>query len=398
MAGVPLLGWPPPVVPYLTTNLSGIGHDIDKLAAEILEPFVEVDGYREHYTADGSDIHAVRYFDVPWSQRDSFVSTCLGYSQWRTDAQGRNGISRKIPFQHPERPYLYASRVELLSISGAYVNSTELFAQAPGVAMGGGEPNTVPVVVTPDIQKQLLKDGVEGVVLGLPLTLYMAAYLDKSRLRDGLARFAVTYTPRNYEVRSDAELDTKFASNELARNVSRQPGFAGQNLPFPNGSIGFAKDPGTPTPAIGGQSIPTSGLFKVMGITHLAYTHHDVPDIPWAAIQAALGSINSVAFDGLAGYPAFPAKTLLCNAPTIRRRRNAVGRYTHDITHNFSFRNVPWTHFPAIDGNFYRVTLTEIIAPFGLNFGLMGPGNRDIWPLTDFNALFAAAGPPASYQ
>lgn len=379
----PLLGWPPPATLASPINLSGVGHAVSKIVDDQAVLYTEVEGYREHF--GDNDLQATRVFDVPWTSRGNFCAFMLGYSNTILVSNFEGNLvpqlQRVIPHQHPERPYLYASRVELQAINGIYLNAPAVFAlDSTGLT---------PVVVTPAIQAQFAKAGV-FVPLGSPLALFMVTYRDESTLRDGLARYAVTYTPRDYEIRTDLEIQNTWAGRELARHVSREYSFAAQTQPFPVGSLYFVKTfVGDPQNPFGGSLLPeVRSLFRTLGITNITYTWHDVPDPPISAISTCLGAMNSVAFDGLSGFPQFPVRTLLCHAPRIKRKRNVAGRVCWDITYFFSYRPIRWDFYPASDGNFYQ-------AVFGNKDGTLStrpPQNE-----ADYNILFQVP-PPASYQ
>jgi hypothetical protein len=106
----------------------------------------EVEGYKEVWESDGAATQATRIFDVPWRIRKLCVDWWLGYdfnyvpsltggyapppagvsiddlvngiTSWSVVQPLLGGplggkISRIVPAQHPEFPWLYASRVEL---------------------------------------------------------------------------------------------------------------------------------------------------------------------------------------------------------------------------------------------------------------------------------------------
>src|SRR5262249_24567564 len=76
---------------------------------------------------------------------------------------------------------------------------------------------------------------------------------------------------------------------------------------------------------IPGGLVPAPGavLFPLMELT---YTWRDVPDIPEKAISDCMGKCNLAPFDGAQGNRLWPAQTLLCQTPNIRRDpRNVRG-------------------------------------------------------------------------
>lgn len=172
---------------------------------------------------------------------------------------------------------------------------------------------------------------------------------------DGVATIRVTYRQRPYVVRNDTQNDA-YKQGELGRYVERQVDYAIQGVPLANVAkadkakpLAFAAGPykGDPIPEAGVMLIPTSSW---------RYVWHEVPFYPSLAIAACQGGINAAVFDGIAGFPAFPVQTLLCQAPKITWRRTACGQIAFRVEWLLDFRTQGWNSFPAGDGNFYPAT------------------------------------------
>ena len=119
-------------------------------------------------------------------------------------------------------------------------------------------------------------------------------------------------------------------------------------------------------------------------------------DPPLAAIYRCMGKVNQEPFDGARGSQIrWPAETLLMMTPQIQRSpRSLVGRVLWDIEYVFMVRDVRnrntpdvprgWNHYPAADGRFYPVEITNT-------------GGEKIYKTADFNQLFVPPL-PVEYQ
>lgn len=400
----------PPAVPVPPLNQSGIGHNLAKLNAEAALSFFEVDGYREHF-ADG-DIQATRVFDVPWGQRAAFVQYMMGYSTSTlvpspnaglTPASGK--ISRVIPAQHPLLPYLYASRCELILPQGAYGDDPNVVAVDGNNAVVQDfplgdqfRPQADPGNLTSELisiagvpQPAGFPDPAKNLGKKQPRRVQFIRYYDSSTGNDGLARYAVQYTPRMYTIRDDNELATWAATNnapgwapaallapEMGRYVEREIDYAAVNLPVPSGVLQFSEGP------FAGQPIGQLGNVLIMGTMQLRHIWHEVPDPPIQQLMSCVGKVNSELFDGLDGFPSYPSGTLLCLAPRMTRYRSATGRYRWRCQYNTVFRPQGWNNFPASDGNFYPVVNKTT-------------GNPP-YASTIFTTAFFLPPPPVTYQ
>lgn len=355
-------------------NQAHIGHDLPKLQDEP-QGWRELDGYRERWRED--DMVATRVFNGPWGQRKTFVDWLLGYSTTIVDPVSPNTahlLSRVIPAQHPEYPWIYATEVEELTGVGAWTHSNQVFLQA-----ADGNPVLQPFPGA-------------GV---LPVPLPMIHYYDSSTHDDSHScTMRVTYRHRDYEVRADADAWAQ-PTKELSRYVSRffQPAIQSLPLSRLSAQLFFKEGP------VAGTNIPEGGV-RLLPTMQLQMVWHQVPDIPWDAFAACTGKINSKAFDGAPGYRSYPAGTLLCQAPQVKRMRSVVGRVIWEITYRFDYRGsitaavgggpATWNHFPNEEGKFYLAG--HYPGSYGAN---VTPTPVYAW--ADFDQLFVPPA-PTNYQ
>ena len=254
--------------------------------------------YRERFGDDSSQ--STRVFDVPWFQRNYWRGQTLGYSlltqKQVLDVFGfptgdvipnSTYLSRVLPQQHPEQPWLYAIDADLLE----------------GVGIPGLNFNT-------------------GMI---------AFYRVEPAFAEGYARFAVTHRALDYDVLSDATVN----GDELRRYVSRFETYAAENLTLNGSQYKFL---GTT------QSIQVNPV-KLFPTKELTYLWHEVPIVPEKAIKACIGKVNSVAFDAnsptlrAAGiYTGYDPETLLFLAPSWKRYYTKVGTLAYDVSYKFLYR------------------------------------------------------------
>jgi hypothetical protein len=114
------------------------------------------------------------------------------------------------------------------------------------------------------------------------------------------------------------------------------------------------------------------------------YSWIDVPFYPAAAILACQGKVNASTFDGIAGFPAFPPQSLMCMAPEVRMRRNAVGQPSFDIDWILDYRpagGLGWNGFFRADTQQYEY------ATFG-GGPVKADGSNLVFKTADFGQLF----------
>ena len=121
-----------------------------------------------------------------------------------------------------------------------------------------------------------------------------------------------------------------------------------------------------------------------------SYVRQNVPDIPYAAVVAALGTVNEDAWPGDSNDHQAIAESLLFTGATSRRTLNADGEVSYDITYNMVEKPIkdsngdavtaPWQKFYNIeDGDWDYVQVAGASgnwSPYGkTNFtDLMGNG------------------------
>ena len=264
---MPALAIPKPFVS--APNLSGVVHYAHALDDVIWR---EQPDYHEHW-AD-NDQTCTRVFDVPWYFKDQFTAFALGGAK----SGAAEKLSRALPWQHPTRPWLYATAVTLIKGVGA-------------------------TTIDPSFKNMLY-------------------FVDVGNSTEGYARLAVTYQSVDYYVLSDAAIVT-----ELDRYVTRNYGYAVEAVSLPGNAFTWAEGVIEPIPA---------GNSKILHTQQLSYKWHGVPYIPRIAINACVARTNSVGFD------TYAATTLLCLPPDIYRYNNDLGNPVVDITYKFVFRDVTW--------------------------------------------------------
>jgi hypothetical protein len=371
-------------------NHSGIGFNLAKIkqkppAWRMLPP------YTENWTETETEVQAT--WNGPWSTLASFRNWMLGYSTSVTTPDGRNLLLRTPPAQHPKHPWLYCTTCELVDGDGAWLpDKTAVATDANGAVLinpATGDPFLNEMIAfANNLGSQTVFDpgGVN------PDTL--------TRFGDGVARCRVTYHALPYEVRDDNDPRVQ-QLGELARYVEREwePAIqalpiAGQLaqtvifndtsnpvVPFPAGKDANGR-PQTVQKALNGTAVPEAGVL-LMPTRSCIWRWYHVPDVNWTAVASCEGKVNDAPFDGVPGFPTYPAGTLLCQSPTIRRTpRTPAGRVSFIIAYRLDFRPQGWNRVPWIDFNFYTFTFYD---------------GSPVYKGADFTQLFAPP-PPAQYQ
>lgn len=267
---------------------------------------------------------------------------------------------------------------------GTYVvTGTHNYAQA-------GEYTVAVTIDSPDfsaVQTESVTVGPDGLAklpdgaVRLP-GLVFAEQRETGVFLDGVATLRATYRPRPYIVRNDAQ-NNAYGQGEIGRYVERIPRYAIQGMPLANIALkGGLK-------LIQSQIlVPEAGVMLVPTASWI-YRWRDVPFYPREAILNCVGKVNSAEFDGIAGWPPFPAQNLLCQAPEIRMKRNACGQPAFDIDWILDYRPsltkdgdaLGWNAYPNATGDFE-------IGTFG-GGAPAADGSNLVFKPTDFGQLFA---------
>lgn len=377
------------------TNHSEHWHNLAKWLAKP-DWLEEVEGIRER--SSPTDSQVTRVYKCPWSQRFTAYEWLLGYSYSEKipppdpppggpvdpNPPAKYRLRRVIPAQDPERPWLWCSEVELHQTHGAWVPSpTSVVRDAAGnpvvVPVGLG---LVPIYTGASHYVDNNRQGVAGVAQAVAGFGPAPGRPPRYDFGDGVAFLRATYRPRKHSVLSDeGHLALNVAAGqpenfELTRWVERQVDYSiegipiarwGQNLQYAEGDFR-----GRPIPEAGIKQNPTSTLH---------YTWHEVPDPPYAAYFACVGRVNTRAFDGHGGAPAYPEGTLLCMPWKLERKEGLTGRVVWTITYRFQHRAQGWNKFPAANGNFYLAT-----------FGGQAAGEK-VYADAEFHSLFMPVAP-----
>lgn len=345
----------------------------------------EIDGYREHFRSE--DHYTTRCYQFPWSARGACLEWLLGYSinsldqsLIATDATAAASLqtwldwisqsppdptivlppaagwkmSRVIPAQDPNRPWLFASEWELLQGMGAWADD------AANNVVDSGEPVRNP-------------DG--SLLLAGGITYFENPPDDHGEVEEGMAKIRVTYRPRPYAVLDDAQMIAR-GKGELGRYLIRDQQFNIEALPLaglansggvklkycapPSGvSADGHDDPGgSPPNGLLGVPVGQPGI-QLLPSSLLTYTWVDVPDLPWVAHGQCVGKINANPFDGVGAAPLYPPRTLLCQPWTTKRTISPTGRVSWQITFRFVFHPQGWNYYPTSQGKFLYATFTD---------------------------------------
>jgi len=337
-------------------NDSGITLDPDSID-RFPTGWKELPEYSENWETDNNE--ATRTFEGPWSGRKQFVDYLLGIGV--TDAASPSGtrLTRLMPAQHPEYPWLYATSVRDVRGQG-------LFVQNPNVVDQVGN------------------------------HLNMIAFIDYSSGSDALScRLQVRYQALNYEVRTDGAIsviNTDFRT-ELHRYVERQEHYALKSLPIPkNSQLRFVGG------ANAGQPIPATAGNINIPLQELTYIWHRVPDPPTQAFADCQGKVNDSTFDPqvvingrLVGMVpgGYAAETLLCLTPQKQRHRGPTGRVEWTITYKFLYNPFGFNNFPDANGTFSPAKYVDAKGK---------PTDRSLYAPANFNKLFLPPDQPFNYQ
>lgn len=288
-------------------------------------------GYKQG--AGGEVIESVRVFDIPWDIKDWWEAQALGWTDYDFDlgegplspAAQRAGqsavqqvilaLERHTPWQHPIKPYLYASKVDL--IDGIGVPGTDLtpanqsIIQYYNAGDDGMPTNSLP--------------GSPGYV-GPPLDA-------------GYARLAVTFSPRPYDILSDAQAASAFSNTsgtvEMLRYVERKRAYSVENLKLHAQTLQIT---------VGADTVKIPD-FSYLPYPTIQYTYiwRGIPALPRLGYQACVGLVNENSFDPQ--YENLAPGTVMCLAPEDRQYRGLDGRKLFDVSLRFAYRPEGWNNF-----------------------------------------------------
>lgn len=346
-------GNPVPIyAPATALNLSGVGLNAQKMSQmpQTKPPIEPQQGYREVDRDDESSAEIT--WRVPWTARHAFREWAKGYSAIGRDANGNLKLSRTIPAQHPEKPWLFCVECEVTNGAGALMPS-QVAAPVP--------PGSPPILV--------------------PFLTFREEVIGAGSYGDGFALMKCVYRDRPYDIFDDATI-AAMNTGEIGRYVIREPRFSLKGMELPQSlrerlvfdKVALSPTTGQQAPeGIAGIPIP-GGAQLLMPLIGLSYLWLEVPLalINWSAIQGCLGHTNANAFDLATSWGGpWAAQTLLMQSPEIRYRRNGVGIMCADIRFKFDFVKNTWNAFPAADGNFYFANFGTSIETNALPNGLL---------------------------
>lgn len=273
-------------------------------------------GYREQWSEGGAEV--TRTLRCAWSDRYKFVLDLLGYTNVDPDENGK--MIRQIPEQHPFYTWMYAVSANLRGYLGVAGQDSFGVMQVDAKSADG------------------------------------STAVDGSFSGTGYAVYDVTYRMPEYQIKKDTERTT-----ELDRFVIRDYKYSIENLRLPGQGFAWGALADTGSPA--GTAIPSSIATKAIPqpttkpfpTSTLIYTWLQVPQIYPSKLSAALGKVNSTAFDTSSGN--FSAETLLFNSVEIRRVRHANSTYYWQLAYQFIYRATGWNKlYSRVGEDFYKVT------------------------------------------
>jgi hypothetical protein len=308
-----------PAAGQLVVRILGAGGAITSSPA-----FDQIPPYNESGDLQGNDARMTIITD--WSSVSTLAPFILGDVEGVRDDK----IRRQLPLQHPTKSWLWASSYRLTEGRGAYKLATTGFFD--------NQPATGPV---------LHADGVE---------------IDQTV--DGKAVYEVNFTPRQFEVLTDGQIEA-----EHERYTTFEETYQQESMALVGSAFKWKPDEVT---------IP-EGIAVQRQITEIHATWNWVPDTVYQAMKLnvwgnVIGRINRADFLGygtkfLLAMP--PRVTPIIYSPTGKKLRN--------IEYVFLLRaDAEWSHYYRIgSGEFQEVVSTVVGKP--------GPYNTG-----DFSALFRA--------
>lgn len=281
-------------------GLDGQNYRVLKTRGQFAVKYLEVIKYAESWAQD--NVTNTRTVMCLWEDRYKLVSDFLGTSVFQ---QGNRvggvvtNIKRYIPEDHPELDWMFASQMELTNTLGPPTSNRENIIKALQSAPKYG-----------DLKQYDPAPGSEMV-------------------RFNLAEYAVTYTPRDYEVSSDTDTpDNGFG--ELNRYLSVYYTPSGSNQPYAGSHFHWVSTPTEPLPI---NATPALTIPKM----ELHYLWREVPRLERPTILKTIGKCNNRLFSGQ-----YPPETLLCEAPKISQIRTATGNFVFNIEYIFVYREKTW--------------------------------------------------------
>ena len=372
-------------------NASGVQLDATK-QLEMPQGCIEFyEGYQERWDSDGNN-EIVRTYQVPWSLMGLFRQWALGYSFNTGLVLGslitdQPGLSRIIPAQDPLNPWMYAVHCELDEPQGVPTTRNDVTVNNSGTvfpwdlganATGPDLPSLSPPsrTVVPVLAYANRDNSTSAPQWGAS-TQFSG---------DGLAKMKVHFKSLPFEVRSDAMMaqTTVYTQGEMERYVERQPTMALKSFQIqPTQQLAFVW-PGVPAAV---QYVPSPGTMP-FPVEELTYVWHDVPDVPYLAIDSCMGRINVGPFDGAYGYnQKAPGTCMLIGASRERTPRNCIGHVMWRIRYKFLYQSNGWNSFPNAYGAFLPATFGGAPPSDAVNVFKI-PSNG-----LDFNALFKVPTP-----
>jgi hypothetical protein len=368
-----------PVLPNygnVVNNDSGLTRNNDKVLA--------MPGYYDWWPCNYEEMYdddrnqATIHWMGPWSNRLAWKDWVLGYTTvvqnfvLSTNPSAAPvataSLSRIVPHQHPEMPWLFATDCKLVKGIGAMYNRDDLVVLSA---------NGFPAV------------GPDGQIAFDPMIAYGEPSPPGAPWNDGKCVYAVTYRALDYDVLTDAQLlASPFAGSELGRYVTRVPNPSIRAIGIPAPSKGLFKFTAQAPAGIAGQVVTGAELPLLMPLFQLEYTWHEVPSVPWSILSNCVGRVNAVPFDPVGALFPHPAGTLLCQPAKAHRYRTKTGRICYRIVMRFDYQPQGWQNFPVALSPDSTGGSTYGFYPATFGGAVGGP---PLYQTADFNQIFTVA-------
>lgn len=330
------------------------GMDVFDNISPILGSGLSPDQYTElQYRDAGSPVEsfdrksgggkATRVFRVDWDNRGSCIADILGYPAAYTTGSGT--FQRHLPMQHPEFPWLLASRVTRVQGHGPY----------------GGQP------IGPNGLVESFTEFDNG----------------QRMLRYQYAALTVEFEAIDYAIKGDQEIITSTGTarrgGEWKRFVSPKIKPQADYLTVPGGGYLWDEGPGKT-----GQQGFFGPIGRTISTADIELTWHQVPfnALPFDDIIATLGKVNNAYFFALEPH------TVLLLAVDLRRVKNPYGMWEWEVKYSFKYRKTghnKFFYYSRTTGQqgFYQVSVDGVHYDPGLpvDDGKLAFDENDFWKL-----------------
>lgn len=333
------------------------------------------DGYTENYV-EGNPSITLRA-RTRWGRSYEFIANMLGTAG--TDLTRDSGMSRQTPVGFPDtnyEPAIYSQGDLNVPFLGWWCTSARMTATHGELTC---QDQTTGALVPPIRPDHALESGTDyNPTTGELLDNGYDVYNRPVQTGVGMAEYELTYEPLQYEIRTDAEMDTLDAplnACELSRYVVRRYRFQGNAFTLQPGSL-YWRDRLIAGPADRADARIDSSAVRPFPSAELTYVWLNVPGIPWDAIEDAIGRVNASETGAAAPSGQFdyrpdwqgisvpggtingfmPGTLLFQGVTDITPKTTAAGQLLYDISYSMLWRPDGHTKiYRAADDSFQRV-------------------------------------------